>query len=110
MRLIDADKFEVIAVKVPDKLEDGELVHARSYCLGSTDIAEMIDEAPTVDAIPVRHAYIIRTRVLGRFNYCVCSNCHTNISPRWKVCPACSTLDCITLMDGEPKDEDVPDI
>lgn len=105
MRLIAA---EPLKESMDETLMPGKDVVLETYI--DEVVCAVIDDAPTVDAIPVRHAYAIKNPVLDRFNYCVCSNCHTNISPQWKVCPACSTLDCITLMNGEPKDEDVPSI
>lgn len=45
MRLIDADKFEVIGGKVP-KCFDPD-----SYLAGNKEILEMIDKAPTIDAV-----------------------------------------------------------
>lgn len=46
MRLIDADQFEVIAYKDTAGWED-------TFDAGVQYMAEMIDAAPTVDAVPV---------------------------------------------------------
>ena len=54
MRLIDADYFEVIGVKVPTVDPDTLTpVDATSYQLGVVDILSLVDEAPTVDAVAV---------------------------------------------------------
>ena len=102
MRPIDADALKELMDRI---LMPGRDVVLETYI--NELVCTAIDESPVVDAIPVRHAYIIKCSPAG---FCVCSNCFTSISPQWKVCPACSTLDCITLMNGEPKDEDVPSI
>ena len=47
MRLINADKFEVVGGKVPEGYD------VDSYLAGNKEILEMIDKAPTVDAVEV---------------------------------------------------------
>lgn len=47
MRLIDADKFEVVGGIVPEGYD------VDSYLAGNREILEMIDNAPTVDAVEV---------------------------------------------------------
>lgn len=49
MRLINADEFEVIGGVVPDEHDTD------SYLAGCMEILNKIDEAPTIDAEPVRH-------------------------------------------------------
>ena len=46
-RYIDADKFEVIGGSVPEGYD------AESYLAGCKEILEMIDAAPTIDAVEV---------------------------------------------------------
>ena len=46
-RYIDAEKFEVIGGKVPESYD------VDSYLAGCKEILEMIDSAPTVDAVEV---------------------------------------------------------
>lgn len=45
MRLINADKFEVVGGKVPEGFDPD------SYLAGNKEILEMIDNAPTIDAV-----------------------------------------------------------
>lgn len=47
MRPIDADKFEVVGGIVPEGYD------VDSYLAGNREILEMIDNAPTVDAVEV---------------------------------------------------------
>lgn len=73
MRLIDADKFEVVSGNVPDEYD------VDSYLAGNNEILEMIDNAPTVDAEIVRHGYWIEAPahypIHGRYFVCsVCGN------------------------------------
>lgn len=87
MRLIDADKFEVIGGKVPEGYD------ADSYLAGCKEILEMIDTAPAIDAEPVRHGrweFYPNASVAGR-DVWVCSECETGYS--WvayhNYCPNC---------------------
>lgn len=100
MRLIDADKLPNYDCLATAKV--GEMSGPVKWRFV---LWEDVEKAPTVDAIPVRHAYFIKTPIFNNYNYCECSNCRSNVSPRWKVCPACSTIDCVTLLCGERKGE-----
>ena len=47
MRLIDADRLEVISLTWPDDVDRD------SYLQGYKDALERMDELPTIDAVPV---------------------------------------------------------
>jgi hypothetical protein len=47
MRLIDADKLEVVGISVPDGMD------ADSFAAGAQAVLERLDKAPTVDAVPI---------------------------------------------------------
>lgn len=49
MRLIDADKLEVVGISVPDGMD------ADSFAAGAQAVLERLDKAPTVDAVPLTH-------------------------------------------------------
>ena len=47
MRLIDADKLEVVDISVPDGMD------ADSFAAGAQAVLELLDKAGTVDAVPI---------------------------------------------------------
>ncbi len=47
MRLIDADALEFFSAKIPDEYD------AKSYIEGAGLVLDKIDDAPTIDAVPV---------------------------------------------------------
>lgn len=47
MRLIDADKLEVVGISVPDGMD------ADSFDAGAQAVLELLDKAKTVDAVPI---------------------------------------------------------
>lgn len=51
-----------------------------------TECLEVIDDAPTIEAEPVRHGRWIPSPVAK--SWC-CSECKTEGSPLWKRCPVC---------------------
>lgn len=100
MRLIDADKL---------KPDTKTFTSAYSEELTEFYSQEAIDNAPTVDAEPVKHGYWIEKRSsTGVFDYYfVCSECHKNtlgflIAPDY--CPHCGAK-----MDGGIPDEPIHD-
>ncbi len=95
-RLIDGDAVRGKAVMYFGK---------RGEMIGLSVPVKEIDNAPTVDAVPVVHGEWIAS-IIGKD---VCSNCHkmfssppygTNLIPRkeFKFCPSCGAK-----MDGERK-------
>lgn len=86
MRLIDANKFEAIAYKDTAGREN-------TFDAGVQYMAEMIDTAPTVDAVPVRHGRIIESWETGRSKRkfsCCGADCTTMTQWMWpKYCPYC---------------------
>ena len=92
MRLIDADHFEVIGLKVPAvDTETLAPVDVTSYQLGAADILSLINEAPTVDAVPV-----IRCRDCG---YAILDRWHKSKQERplvWR----CRKFGRLTVPDG----------
>lgn len=85
MRLIDADKFEVVGGKVPEGYD------VDSYLAGNNEILEMIDNAPTVDAVPVVHGHWIEVR--DKYNCKMgekCSVCGRRVRNMGEnYCPKC---------------------
>lgn len=86
MRLIDADEF---------KAQHDWLLHCDFPYLTEATLEELIDDAPTVDAVPVRH---------GRWKvapvYIKCSECGESfmLMPQ-NYCPNCGAR-----MDGERRE------
>ena len=87
MRLIDANDLKTSFE------EDG---HLSSY------IEEYIDNAPTIDAEPVRHGLWIQSKIVPDYHYCsLCKVAHKmqmscNVYVLLKYCPHCGAK-----MDGE---------
>ncbi len=98
MRLIDADQFEVIAYKDTAGREN-------TFDAGAQYMVEMIDAAPTVDAVPVRHGSIIESWETGRSKRkfsCCGADCTTMTQWMWpKYCPYCGAN-----LDGEAHGEE----
>lgn len=93
MRLIDADKLRTIR-----SIQSGDFNSIET-------IQKWIDNAPTVDAEPVRHGWWIYKGVRGRFPVCECSVCGNAENADWAVlgdnvnyCPNCGAR-----MDGGEK-------
>ena len=72
VRLIDADKLEVISYKETEGRED-------TFDAGVQWMAELIDKQPTVEAVPVVHGKWIKNELLSTDFAPVydCSECHT---------------------------------
>ena len=88
MRLIDAD--ELTKKVLPYTLEKGCVIGRHS---GIADaILELIENAPTIDAEPVRHG-TWELRHVGVGHYWECSECHTNpciyVTNNTNFCPNC---------------------
>lgn len=90
MRLINADALL-------DAIEDKEWVHITDYNIA----LYTVKDAPTVDAVPVRHGYWIRHNWAEEVEGCLipnyeCSVCHTWKRDESDYCP-----DCGARMDGK---------
>ena len=98
MRLIDADALQNILLPITTALEHeyGSLGGAVSGCM------KHLDNAPTVDAVPVRHGRWVRIGIKGRKGlpiYPCCSVCGIvsaafrseweGLRGPWKFCPNC---------------------
>jgi hypothetical protein len=80
-RLIDADAF---------KKENERLLHCDFPYLSETTLEELIDEAPTIDAEPVRHGKWIPIMGLNRQNEkFICSECICQFDYKFNFCPNC---------------------
>ena len=91
MRLIDADA-----------VIDRYYAYWEYHCInmGEDDrqwLRRCIDDAPTIDAEPVKHGVWLPQILLGERVW-DCSECKTLGSPHWKRCPVCEAK-----MDGERK-------
>lgn len=84
MRLIDADAFAKKAYDVAYPVVHGWNDHERGLTLFG--IAELLDEMPVVEAVPVIHAKLINPQPYGE-----CSICGTLIDIRdeFNYCPHC---------------------
>ena len=94
MRIIDADAVIERLNKVC--LTDDYLFMALKQ--GIDHAIAVINEAPTIDAEPVKHGRWLPQIVLGTKAW-DCSECKTLGSPHWKRCPICEAK-----MDGERKE------
>ena len=80
MRLVDADELK----KTFHDEWDEVLVWDESGEVTANEFCRITDNAPTVDAVPVKHGYWIRDE---RFWYC--SVCNEYSSWTYKYCPHC---------------------
>lgn len=120
MNLIDADEL---------KHKVGELPLVWEYGKAVSDIYAMIEESPTVDAVPVVHGYWILDRYL--WNCSVCGNSPSRNSDGsgtgyvqkeeqlWNYCPHCGAkMDEVVAenatsdggdSDGQIRNSDIPE-
>ena len=92
MRLIDADKAEQI---LRDMAKDGHNQNAMtSWANALDDFAEMISEAPTIEAEPVRHGkWIVEAEDWRhQIEWVKCSQCDFPTFTAYKYCPNCGAL------------------
>lgn len=94
MRLIDADKLEVISYKDTEGRED-------TFDAGVQWMAELIDKQPTVEAVPVVHGKWIKNEWLSTDFAPVhdCSVCGKSIEQKYITLPQ-RCEHCGALMDG----------
>lgn len=80
MRLIDANRFEVVGGVVPEGYD------VESYLAGNREILEMIDKAPTVDAVPREEyeALLKRFRHLMQSKFIASFDVHDLITHTYK--------------------------
>ena len=100
MRLIDADAFVLDQMKVA-RISDTEWQMA--YWAGVDDTIGDVGEAPTVDAVPVKHGqWIVLDECSNAGAYCsVChkkvyKECYGNCKMKSTYCPNCGAK-----MDGD---------
>ena len=105
MRLIDADALKrdvgcTDAVKYGNKTAEQQ--HNSYSTLMMYEIADYIDDAPTVDVVgePVIHSMWIKHLAAQNTSYWTCLNCDTMGSPRWKRCPVCEAKMTTEVQDG----------
>ena len=93
-RLIDANKLIKNGIRVSYGFDnDGKLL------IPMGDVIRSIKEAPTIDAVPVRHGRWVQQPLNGTHIW-RCSKCETLGSPQWNYCPKCGVR-----MDEEVKNE-----
>lgn len=100
MRLIDCEPLKADLLESKEKLWEiynGLSHHVdKQICAGEIatfqETIMRINEAPAIDAEPVKHGRWLQPKP----GECFCSECQTNGSPQWKRCPVCEAK-----MDGE---------
>lgn len=108
MRPIDAD--ELIKAFEALELMSGQYAESFTNMAGNRSMEiecakDYIDNAKTIDAVPVVHAHWIERRANNGNMHYVCSHCGKEVSypyakKRWKYC-----IDCGAKMDEEGKDD-----
>lgn len=85
MRLIDADELH-------DCIMDNDI---HNGIMSVKNVYEFIEEAPTIDAVPVKHGMWIHNDEWWEF---ICTSCHRGIGniKEYKYCPNCGAR-----MDGD---------
>lgn len=78
------------------EIDEQEIAYQEGYYYGLDHAHYIIDTAPTIDAIPVRHGRWVYKGVRGRFPVCECSVCGNTENADWAVlgdnvnyCPNC---------------------
>ena len=86
MRLIDAD-----IIKIPSTSVDAFENCRNCKLLDEYQVKEIIDDAPTVDAEPIRHGEWLNDGVMDKCSLCGLSflKVHINGNPTFKYCPNC---------------------
>ena len=93
MRLIDAG--ELIKAFEALKLMSGEYADSFTNMAGNRSMEieraeDYIDDAKTIDAVPVVHAHWIKNNCYNvRGLIYECSNCNTVMFSAWNYCPNC---------------------
>ena len=98
MRLIDADALKADYGMAEDCKDCKTGYRSCQYDNTYTkmDFCGWIDDAPTVDAVPVRHGrWTIEDCHAATYRYC-CSNCTAHHRARYAYCPSCGAV-----MDGK---------
>ena len=90
MRLIDADALRRDVLELPD------CPNGYSDTFDKSMILALVDEAPTVDAVPVRYGKWIREvrytiDSLHSYQQYRCSECDMTYITNTKYCPMCGT-------------------
>ena len=97
MRLIDADELKRECIKLPRVLDDEFVIHVQMK-----DVTKSINNAPTIEAEPVRHGRWEKCSQYDIFDYCQCSECgYFSFDGDTNYCPYCGAK-----MDGEDENED----
>lgn len=92
MRLVDADHFERVLMAMPDE----ELCEDCCY-----NVVNKLDEAPTIEAEPVKHGRWIDIPDKPEWDQKQCSICGDIRCCQGKYCPNCGAR-----MDREADDEE----
>ena len=93
MRLIDADRFEIVSAN--GSAYEGEEFFA--YISGMDYVLGLLDEAPTIDAVPVRHGKWVNPHWRNSTSCANCSECgfeaqhreYHGVQKYYKLCPNC---------------------
>lgn len=101
MRLIDADKLHFSPRYAPADPDSNKLVPV--YAVDQREI----DEAPTVEAEPVRHGYWEKSEYRGFVRCSVCKDAYIDeewlTSGKWSGCPNCrAKMDLVPPEGGQP--------
>lgn len=94
MRLIDADALKLC---IPNTSADIFENCRNCKLLDDYTVIELIDNAPTIDAVPVVHGeWIVHNPDNPLTIYGECPFCHEEVGRKWNYCPNCGTK-----MDGD---------
>ena len=97
MRLIDADELKRDCLTLPRVLDDEFVIHVQMK-----DVTKSINNAPTIEAEPVRHGRWEECGQYDVYDYCQCSECgYFSFDGETNYCPYCGAK-----MDGGDENED----
>lgn len=86
-RLIDADT-------IIDFIDMGHTQNPLETCFSERDVVDMLESAPTVDAVPVRHGRWVRVET-DTEQFFLCNRCRKREHWESNYCPRCGAM-----MDG----------
>lgn len=107
MRLIDAERLKGVMIETLEKIKQNPKMDNQEAHIISAfhTVGLMVDDAPTIDAVPVKNGEWVKKEVYGEAFYLkACSVCgfYHGLTVDYNFCPNCGAK-----MDGEREENEV---